>query len=262
MNGFLAALWAEALKARRSRVSSFSAAGLLLLPLIAGLFMVILKDPERARALGLIGAKAQIVAGTADWPSFFGMLAQGLAIGGGVVFAIATAWVFGREFADRTAKELLAVPAARSAIVAAKFVTIVAWIAALTLLVYAAGVAVGAAVRIPGWSAGLAWDALRSMLVIGLLLTLLMPLVALVAGIGRGYLAPLGWAFFTLVVAQVAAALGWGHLVPWSVPALLAGTAGAAAAQIGVHSFGIVALTGAAGLVATFAWWRRADHAR
>jgi ABC-2 type transport system permease protein len=262
MSGFLAALWAEGLKARRSKVSGLTAAGLLLLPLIAGLFMLILKDPARARALGLLGAKAQLVAGAADWPTLFGMLAQGLAIGGGVVFAIATAWVFGREFADRTAKELLAVPASRTAVVAAKFVTVAAWIAALTLLVFAAGVAVGAAVRIPGWSPGLAWAALRSLLVIGLLVALLMPLVAWVAGVGRGYLAPLGWAFLTLVVAQVGAALGWGDLVPWSVPALLAGTAGPAAARLGAHSFAIVALTGIAGLLATFTWWRRADHAR
>ena len=66
-----AALATEFLKARRSRVPWGVAAGFSIAPLIMGLFMVILKDPEGARALGLIGAKAQLTAGTADWPTFW-----------------------------------------------------------------------------------------------------------------------------------------------------------------------------------------------
>ena len=76
--------------------------------------MIILKDPEAARSMGLISTKAQLAAGVADWPAFFGMLAQAIAIGGAIVFAILTAWVFGREFSDRTAKELLALPTSRA----------------------------------------------------------------------------------------------------------------------------------------------------
>ena len=74
MNAFLAAFWAEALKARRSKMTLLTAAGFLILPLVGGLFMVILKDPEQARAMGLIGAKAQLTVGVADWPAYFDML--------------------------------------------------------------------------------------------------------------------------------------------------------------------------------------------
>ena len=83
---------------------------------MGGLFMFIMKDPARARALGLLGAKAQITAGTADWPTFLGVIAQATAVGGSFIFALVTAWVFGREFADRTVKLLLAVPTPRGAI--------------------------------------------------------------------------------------------------------------------------------------------------
>lgn len=76
MNTLLSAFWAETLKARRSKVSVLTAAGFLILPLIAGLFMIILKDPERARAMGLISVKAQLAAGVADWPTFFGILTR------------------------------------------------------------------------------------------------------------------------------------------------------------------------------------------
>jgi hypothetical protein len=36
--------------------------------------MIILKDPERARSMGLISAKAQLAAGVADWPTRLSLL--------------------------------------------------------------------------------------------------------------------------------------------------------------------------------------------
>ena len=104
MSGFVAAVRTEMLKARRSRVPWGVAVGFTLAPLVMGLFMVILKDPERARTLGLLGAKAQLTAGTADWPTYLNLLGQAVAVGGAVLFAFLTAWVFGREFADKTVR--------------------------------------------------------------------------------------------------------------------------------------------------------------
>lgn len=40
--------------------------------------MIILKDPEAARSMGLITAKAQLVAGVADWQTFFSTLSKHL----------------------------------------------------------------------------------------------------------------------------------------------------------------------------------------
>lgn len=67
MNAFASALWAEALKARRSKVSLLTVIGFSLIPLAGALFMIILKDPEHARSMGLISAKARLAAGGADW---------------------------------------------------------------------------------------------------------------------------------------------------------------------------------------------------
>ena len=74
--------------------------------------------------MGLIGAKAQLTAG---WPigrPSLTFLSMGIAGGGAILFALITAWVFGREFSDHTAKELLALPTPRWVIVGAKFVLI------------------------------------------------------------------------------------------------------------------------------------------
>lgn len=262
MNSFLVAFWTEALKARRSKIVGLTAGGFLILPLIAGLFMIILKDPERARSMGLISAKAQLSAGVADWPTFFSMLTQGAAIGGGVLFAISTAWVFGREFSDHTAKELLALPTPRAAIVSAKLAVTGLWALGLGLLVFAAGLGVGALVDIPGWTSELAWGALWTLMTTVVLTWMLMPFVALFASAGRGYLPPLGWAFFTITLAQIAAALGWGDWFPWAAPALIGGMAGPRAASVGTHSYVLVALAFIVGATATIVWWQAADQTR
>lgn len=267
MSAFLAAFWAELLKARRSLVSLFTAAGILLLPLVGGLFMIILKDPERARAMGLIGAKAQLTAGVADWLTFVGLLLQGTAIAGMFLFAIITAWVFGREFADHTAKELLALPTPRTTIIVAKFSLTALWFVGLALLVFGVGLAIGAAVDIPGWSPDLPLLVLQSILVITLLSFMLMPFVALFASMGRGYLPPVGWAFLTFALAQIAAVLGRGDWVPWSVPVLFsrggvipALQADPLASQLGLHSYVGLVFIFFLGLGLTVLWWRNADQ--
>jgi ABC-2 type transport system permease protein len=262
VTAFLAALWAEGLKARRSKVPWLTALGFSLAPLMGGLFMVILKDPARARSMGLISAKAQLTAGTADWPTFLGVLAQATAVGGAMLFALVTAWVFGREYSDRTAKDLLALPTPRSAIVAAKLVMVGVWGTALAALVLAVGLVVGAAVELPGWSWALLARAAGDQAATAGLTLALMPPVALLASAGRGYLAPLGWAILTVFLAQILAAIGWGSWFPWSVPALFSGLAGPRSAQLGAHSYLVVALAFAAGLAGTFAWWQRADQSR
>src|SRR5215213_11758730 len=120
MSNFSSALWSEALKARRSKVPWLAAVGFTLAPLMDGLFMFIMKDPERAREMGLLSVKAQLAMSIADWTTFFSVLTQAIAVGGAIVFSIVTAWIFGREFSDHTAKDLLALPTSREKIVTAK----------------------------------------------------------------------------------------------------------------------------------------------
>ena len=263
MNAFLSAFWAETLKARRSQVSLLTAAASSILPLIGGLFMIILKNPEQARAMGLISIKSQLTAGVADWPTYFELLLQSTAMAGTILFAFITAWVFGREFSDHTAKELLALPTPRGVIVGAKLVLIALWVLGLTLMVFVIGLGVGTAVGIPGWSLKLECSSIWSLMTIALLIFMLMPFVALFAGAGRGYLPPLGWAFFSFVLAQIVSLLGWGDWLPWSVPVLLSGMFGPRGAeQIGIHSYILVLLAFVAGVAATFAWWQSADQTR
>ncbi len=262
MINFTSALWAETLKMRRSKVPLFTALGFSMAPLAGGLFMIILKDPEAAKSMGLISAKAQLMVGVADWPAFFGLLTQAVAAGGMVLFSIITIWVFGREFSDRTVKELLALPTSREAIITAKFIVMVVWSLALTLLIFGVGLVVGTLVLIPGWSMELLRTSFINVLGAALLTIPLMSFVALLASVGRGYLPPFGWTIFTLVLANIAAIMGWGDWFPWAVPGIFSGAAGPRENLLGMHSYVIVILTSIIGLAATFWWWRNADQAR
>ena len=262
MKTFPSALYAESLKAFRSKVPLFTTLGFLIAPLMGGLFMIILKDPEAAKSMGLINMKAQLTAGVADWPTFFNMLAQATAIGGAIVFAIVTTWVFGREFSDHTVKELLSLPTSRETIIAAKFTVVVLWTLLLTLVNFGVGLLIGNAVVIPDWSAELFRSASVNILGAGILTILLLPFVAFMASIGRGFMPAFGWAVLTVVMAQIAAAIGWGGWFPWSIPALFSGVVGPRTEYLGTHSYIIVILASLIGLVATFTWWRNADQSK
>jgi ABC-2 type transport system permease protein len=260
MTGLRAALATEWLKARRSRVPWLVLAGFSMAPVVAGLFMVILKDPEGARRLGLLGAKAQLAAGTADWPTMLSMLSQSVAVAGAFLFAFLTSWVFGREFSDRTLRGLLASPTSRGAIVVAKAIVVGAWGLAITAWITVLGFAIGALVGLPGWTDTLAATAVRSIVAAGILTIVLQPVTGLLASIGRGPIAGLAWAVLSIAIAQVLAVLGLGAAFPWAVPALVSGAGGPDSAVVPTASLVLVVVTGLAGLALTIAWWRRADH--
>jgi len=254
------ALWIELLKVRRSRVPWISALGMMILPFAAGFLMFVYQNPEVARSMGLISAKANLAGGSADWPFYLSLYAQAIGIGGIFLFGLAESWVFGREFSDGTLKDMLAVPVSRGAILLAKFVAAAVWSAALTLLVTAVGLALGAFLRLPLGSPAVIGGGVLRILVSALLVMIIVTPVALFASIGRGYLLPLGLMIFFVFIANFVALAGWGAYFPWTVPVIYADVAKAGSLE--PASFWIVALTGLAGIAATYLWWKKADQSR
>jgi ABC-2 type transport system permease protein len=139
-------------------------------------------------------------------------------------------------------------------------VVIAVWGTAMAAWVIGLGLAIGAIVGLPSWSPDAAFNALVGMALGAMLAIALQTPTAFVAGIGRGYLAPLAWAVATIVASQILAVLGWGHWFPWSVPAILAGAGGAQIEPVSAPAVGVVVAVAVAGLVATIAWWERADQ--
>lgn len=255
MNNLMQATWVELFKARRSKVPLLTGLGFMLAPLAGGFFMVILKDPEFARRVGLISAKAQLVAGVADWPTYFDLLAQATAIGGLILFSLVGSWVFGREYSDRTVKDLLSLPTSRSAMVAAKYAVIAFWSAGLVAIIYLVGLGVGALVGLPQGSTQLILQGGVTIAITASLTMASITPIIFFASAGHGYLPPMGVAILAIFLAQIVAVAGWGEYFPWSIPALYS-----QGEALGMVSYAIVFLTGLAGIAATFIWWELADQ--
>jgi ABC-2 type transport system permease protein len=252
----------EFLKLRRGKVPALSWLALSVLPLASGLFVWIVKDPERAGKLGLLGTKASFVGLAADWPSYFAMLNQAACVGGMVLLAVIAAYVFGREYADGTAKNMLALPVGRHWFVVAKFVVLFVWFGALTVSLFAEGLLVGTLLRLPAFSIPLAVSWGGEILLSGLVGFLLVPVVAWIATLGRGYLPPIGFTIFMLVLGNVFGATGWGKWFPWSIVPMLAGMVGPRVEVLEPGSLVVVGFTFLAGAAATIWQLRYADNAQ
>jgi len=261
MKSILATLWAESLKIRKSKILWITILAFIFIAFMMGLLMFVQKYPEISSKLGMIGTKASMLRfGKADWPTYLGLLTQSISGIGLIGFGFVTSWVFGREYSDRTVKDLLALPVSRSFIVLSKFIVVVIWCVLLSFILLAFGLIVGGIIHISGWSSEIVSQNAYKYIVTSLLTILLCTPVAFFASYGRGYLPPMGFVILTLIIAQFTGLVGLGPYFPWAIPGVYSVGAGTEGMQLGVASFIILFFSTVLGLIGTFAWWRFADQ--
>jgi len=257
-------LGTELIKLKRCKVTWISWIAYSFIVLVCGLFMWIMKDPETAGRLGLIGQKARFSVGaqTASWSTLMAMLEQTSGVGGMIVLSVIVTYIFGREYAEGMGKYMLSLPLRRSVIVIAKLTTALAWFGVLCLSLVAEGLLIGAALGLEGFSWALfAASALRILFISGLF-TALAPAVAWVAVGSGGYLAPLGYSIFTVVLGTVFGATDWAPYCPWSIVPLLSGVAGPGSAQLRTGSALVLCATFLVGAFGVIAHLASADNAQ
>ena len=252
----------EFLKLRRSRVTWGTLVGLSLGPLGLALFMWILREPGRAAQLGLLGVKANLSGLSATWPAYASALTLVIGIGGMLLLSFIVAYIFGREYAEVTAKNMLALPVGRHWIVLAKFVVSAVWWLVLVVAVLAEALLVGLALGLPGFSAGLAVSAAENALLAAGISFLLVPMVAWITTLGRGYMPPLAFALAMLALGNVFGKTGWAEWFPWSIVPLMIGVVGQPVAGLPAGSFVVLTFTFLVGVAATIAQLRYADNAQ
>ena len=258
MNNLSGMIWIELRKALRSRMPLFTTLGSLFMPLGIALLIFLAKNPELSQKLGLINAKANLIAYSAtDWPTYLGLFGLIIAAGGFFLFILILSWVFGREFTDGTLKDMLAVPVQRSSIRLAKFILVAIWSAALAIVILMVGLIMGAIIRLPGGSISVIFHGSARVLITACLVIAVVMPFAFFASMGRGYLLPVGVAVLTLMMANLVVVVGWGEYFPWAVPGLYA--QGSFLTPI---SFWIVILTSLVGMLGTYLWWMFADQSR
>jgi ABC-2 type transport system permease protein len=248
---FTRVLTTEFLKLRRSKVTWASAFAFSLLPLVLSLFMWIVREPGRAAQLGLLGTKANLAGLEATWPAFLSMLTLTVGVVGMLLLSFIVAYVFGREYAEGTAKNLLALPVARRWFVFAKLTVAAVWWALLVALVVVEAFALGLVLALPGFSAVLAAGTLRDVALVAIAAFLLAPPVAWITILGRGYMPPLGFALGMLALGDVFSHTGWAPWFPWSVVPLFVGAVGQRQSPIAPGSYVVVLAAFVAGIAAT-----------
>lgn len=259
MNNLSDMLWVELRKAIRSRMPLWTALGSLFMPLGIAFLIFVAKNPEISQKLGLVSAKANLLAYSAtDWSTYLGLCGQMIAAGEFFLLVIAISWVFGREFADGTLKDMLAVPVPRSSILLAKFIVVSIWSAMLTTIILMVSLIMGAVISLPGGSLSVILHGTSVLWITAILTAVVVLPVALVASVGRGYILPFGVSVLTLMMTNLVALAGWGEYFPWAVPGLFA----QGKSSLTPVSFGLVLLTGLAGMIATYFWWKYADQNR
>jgi ABC-2 type transport system permease protein len=198
---------------------------------------------------------------TGDWNSYFTILTQAVGVGGVFVFGFAASWIFGREYSDGTAKDLLALPTSRTEIVHSKFLVYLIWCFALALSNLLIGLLLGSLLQIPSGEI----DPLRQLqnyFNTTIMTVVLGTPIAFFAIWGKGYLAPLGFVALTLVFSQIIGASGFGYYFPWAIPGLYSGAGGEYKNQLNSFSYLILGLTSLTGYFITVYYWKHADHTK
>lgn len=260
MNALYEATWTELLKVRKSRMLILTLVAFSGIAILMGIMVFISKYP--ALAANSVAASSKVSMFKAEWPSYFQLLIQIILSMGTIGFGFVSSWIFGREYTDHVVKDILALPVNRLTIVSSKFIIIVLWSLLLSLTLFAFGILAGFTVNIPNWSTEIGYTYFIIFMKTAFLTILISTPVAFIASFSRGYLAPLGYVIFTLIITNLVV-IGIPTIapyIPWAIPALISGLVGPNLPIPDISSYIILFSTCIFGLVGTLLWWRFADQ--
>lgn len=255
------AIIAEFIKNKHSKIRWISFIAFALAPLFGGVFMLLMKGSGYEGLSGAFKSKAVMMSFKANWNSFLNLLSQAVGVGGVLIFGFVASWLFGREYSDGTAKDLLALPISRTKILNAKFIYYILWCLALVISNLLLGLLFGVLLQLEGWSFIDFLANLKVYFVTTLLIIFLNTPIAFFGLLGRGYLMPLGIVAVLLVLAQIIGAMGFGNYFPWSVPGIYSGSGGEdLKMQLDLTSYILLIITSIVGYLITIFWWKYSDQ--
>lgn len=243
------ALTAEIAKLKRASLPWWTIVAVLVGPSLSNVFATAV-EAEAARL---------------SWSDFFGLGSMAMGTWYGILlFGLVAAFVFGREYAEGVAPNMLTVPTRREYFVLAKFIVLGVWVAVLTALSVVAQAAWATLLGLDGFAWSAVWAGVGDVFTVALLIFLTLPLVALVAVVSRGVFAPMIFSAFGFSAGMIGGIAGWGDWLPWAMPTAIGGTFMGPAVAIPVPelttaSWAIAASCFVIGTAAVMWWVNRAD---
>lgn len=264
MNSITTSVIVEDLKIRRSKVFPFMILASIFFSIMIGVLMFIALHPELANSSSLVNAKIAFFKET-TWNSYFIVLLQMIPVLGIILFGFLITWSFGREYSDRTIKDLLALPISRNSIVLSKFLIISVWSIILSIFSFISSIIVGLLLNISGWSNELTLHVFYIYMMTAFFAMLVTTPVAFVASAGKGYLAPLAYIISTVMLSQFIniGLPGLDPYTPWIIPVVYATsslTPNSTLPSLNIVSYVILIGTCLIGIVGTLYWWYSKDH--
>lgn len=254
------AIQAEFIKLKHSKVLWSSFIAFSIVPIMGGIFILFIRDSNTMEISSSLAYKVKALDLKANWDSYFNTLSQGIGIGGIIIFGFVASYIFGREYSDGTAKDLLSLPTSRTKILNAKFLVYIIWCFGLVLSNLLIALIIGSFLNLPLADTATIIQSLILYLNTTVLTIIIGIPIALFALIGKGYLAPLGFLVLALVFAQIIAVSGYGTYFPWAVPGLYSGAGGEYKDLLNNYSYLILILTGIAGYITTIMYWKKTDQ--
>jgi ABC-2 type transport system permease protein len=262
MNNQMSALKAEIIKIKHSKILLVSFITFSIVPIMGGVFMLAMQNPAAMAQASLLKTKMEAMNVSADWGALFMILTMAMGIGGIIIFGFIASWIFGREYSDNTVKDLLSLPVSKTRILNAKYMVYFFGAIILAIFNLVFGMAIGLALRLPGFESINILMCLRDYCITTILTVLLGTPIAFFSMLGKGYLAPLGFVVLVLIFSQIIAALGYGNYFPWAVPALFSGAAGEYKEQLNGMSYLILFIVAIFGYCVTILYWKYTDHTK
>lgn len=248
----------EAFKAFKSGMFKVTLIIAAFVPVMMGFLMYIKLHPDAAQN-SLMFSKAQSIPGPGDWIGYMTMFAQVVSGVGLLLMGFASSWLWGREYSDRTVKDILALPFPRELIVVGKMMILFVWGNIMLLVSFLMMLLIGFLLKLPNWDTHFIVHSLNVFILATFLNIAISTVTACIASVTRSYLAPIGFAIATLVFGNFVGMLGLGAYYPWGIPMSVAMSA-MEDMHIATISFVLFSLTSLFGLLATMYWWRYSDQ--
>lgn len=262
MRDLFMAILIELKKLKRSIIVWIIFIGFALISIMGGLMMYLIKNPDLIPATSMLKIKASMLSTLVDWNSYLGtFISQGAGIVGIIAFGFVICYLFGREYSDRTYRDLLSLPVSRVTILNAKFIIYILWCLLLVIWDLGLGFIVGMILKLPGWNISSILEIIKIYFITSFLVISLGPIISYFALWSRDYLALLGFLIIVLFMANLAPYLGFAHYFPWSIPMLYTGMTGEELRKnLNMLSYICVGITLLGGYLLTVGWWKYSDQ--
>ena len=177
---------------------------------------------------------------------------------GTLLYGVITAYLFNREYAEDTLKNLLTIPVSRTGLIASKLVLLFLWMMILTLTSWGLTFIFGLLAQYEGLTAGAAVQSLKEFFIGGSLLFLLSTPTMFVSFLFKNYVPTI---IFTAVITMGNVALAnreYKAIFPWSAVHVIAEN-GFVPAYPPLYSYAVIIAAAVIGLAATIVYFNRTD---